>query len=612
MFARNINSIDRRATILKWLQSIQGRLLSVLALVIVPSIVFCTFFAFRYADAERRSIEARRTDEVNNLSFLVDGEVAAVISTLKVLARAPSLEADNLPAFRSFAETAIGDRIAVLALLDRTGQQVMSTFIPPGQALPKRADMTVFEDVFKGTTTVTNVFEGTVVKRPIVAIAVPVMRDGQVALLLSAVIYPERFLGLFSKAHINPNWAAAVVDRKGQFVSRNLLPEQFIGQPARPELGAVARGTAAIGAFDNTTHEGVATGNSFSRSELTGWTSVVSVPSAVLAEPLHRALRWVVGGGLALALVSIGIASLLARRIARSVEAFSAAASALVEGNPLPATPAYISELAEVRAAFEITEGAVAARKRADEHVRFLLQELTHRSKNLLGVIQAVATRTARSAGSLDDFQIAFSNRLQGLAVSHDLLVKEDWQGASIDSLVTEHLAPFVDKASTRIEVDSPEFFLTAAAAQAIGLALHELATNANKYGALSGDAGKVTVICRVAVDEPDRPLRMQWIESGGPAVQAPTRTGFGRVVIEQMVASVVGGPAVLDYDPAGFRWTLLIATQQFSDASSVPRASPTMTRRDADVTDTGTGFDTAILHLPTKLDVPRKVSGVG
>jgi two-component sensor histidine kinase len=566
---------------LPWWSSVKGRLIALIAATVVPMVGFSALLATRYAESERRAIETRRLDVAKNLTVLIDGEVSAIEAVLAGLAKTPDLLRGDIGGFRAYAETLIGERIAVLALLEPSGQQIMSTFVPLGQPLPKRDDMKLFEPVFRGENIVSGIVQGTAVQRPIISIAAPVIQNGRATYTLSAVVYPERFTQLFARADVNPKWAAAVVDRDGRFVARNLNPDRFIGKQARPELGAVARGEPDVGTFDNTTLEGVHTGNSFRRSQLTGWTSVVAVPREVLEEPLTTALKWLALGAAFVTLVSVGFASLLAARIARSIGAFKDAASALIEGKSLPATPSYIQELIEVRTAFEHTEAAVLARRQADQNVRFLLRELSHRSKNLIAVIQAVANRTARTATSLEDFRGSFSKRLQGLAVSHDLLVKEEWQGARLGELVHDHLLPFVDPSSPRVNVACGTVLLSATAAQAVGLALHELATNASKYGALSGMSGKVTISCAVAEDEPAHPLKVRWIESGGPPVQPPARSGFGQIVIDSMVSTAVGGRAELDYDPQGFKWTLTISPEHFILTEALPAGSTPLLKRE-------------------------------
>ena len=552
--------------------TIRSRLIGLVAAVLVPATALSGYLAYKFAKSERQALEIQRTDDATKLTFLVDGEITALLASLQILANTPQLVAGDLAAFRKVAETVTGDKFAVIALLDETGQQVMSTFIAPGEPLPRRLDMTPFEPVFKGRTIVSDVLRGTAVKRPVISIAVPVAQDGRVRYALSGVVYPERFGPLFEAAGINSNWAAAIVDRSGNFVARNIDPEKYIGNLARPALAEISKGTAHSGDYTNVTHEGVATGNSFRRSSVTGWTTAVSVPIAVLYEASNRAMRWVGAGALLLLLGSIALATYLAGQITQSITSFSEAATALVKGRALPETSSHIAELAEVRAAFEITEAALRAREKADEHARFLLQELSHRSKNLIAVVQAVANQTAQSSKSLPAFQEAFSMRLQGLSVSNDLLVKKDGSGASLRDLILGHLAPFVGDQTDRVHVRCPNVMLSANATQALGLAFHELATNAHKYGALSAPDGHVTVTGEIIDAEALQQLAVSWTERGGPLVQPPTRKGFGTTVIDRMAAASVGGTAQLNYDPAGFRWVLMISDAHFSLGTSNKR----------------------------------------
>ena len=200
----------------------------------------------------------------------------------------------------------------------------------------------------------------------------------------------------------------------------------------------------------------------------------------------------------------------------------------------------------------------ITDRKAAEDHIQFLMREMTHRSKNLLTVVQSIARRTAKSTGSLDEFERRFGQRLQGLAASHDVLVNENWLGAPLAELVREQLLPFVEAQSARVELEGPPVVLTAQAAQAIGLALHELATNAIKYGALSVTAGKVKVSWMADADEPSH-VRLTWVERGGPPVQAPSHKGFGHLVIDDMIARSLNGAVAMEFAEQGFHWAVII-----------------------------------------------------
>jgi two-component sensor histidine kinase len=208
----------------------------------------------------------------------------------------------------------------------------------------------------------------------------------------------------------------------------------------------------------------------------------------------------------------------------------------------------------------------ITERKGAEQHLRFLLRELSHRSKNLLAVIQAMAGQTAKSAESVDIFRRRFGERLMGLAASHDLLVNQNWLGASVKNLVIGQLAPFVEANDRRLSLRGPDVDLKSEAAEAVGLALHELATNSLRFGALSDQAGKVEIVWEVyeseTVDDRDtertgRRFRMDWIEHTVDPVTPPTHKGFGRMVIEHTVEITLRGTVSLDFAPGGLRWRL-------------------------------------------------------
>jgi two-component sensor histidine kinase len=193
----------------------------------------------------------------------------------------------------------------------------------------------------------------------------------------------------------------------------------------------------------------------------------------------------------------------------------------------------------------------VTDRKVYEEQILFLMREINHRAKNMLSLVQTVARQTA--AREPEDFIGRFNERIRALAANQDLLVRNKWQGVDVDELIRAQLAHFADLVGSRIAVHGPKLRLKAAGAQAIGLALHELATNAGKYGALSVDAGRVDVGWRLAGDT----FMMSWTERDGPSVLAPKRRGFGSTVVDSMAKLSVGGEVQLDYAPAGPMWRL-------------------------------------------------------
>jgi two-component sensor histidine kinase len=201
----------------------------------------------------------------------------------------------------------------------------------------------------------------------------------------------------------------------------------------------------------------------------------------------------------------------------------------------------------------DITErkGREEERKEREEKVHLLMREVSHRAKNILSVVHAIARQTA--AKNPEDFIERFSERIQALSANQDLLVRNEWNGVDVEDLVCAQLAHFADLIGSRIVVLGPKLRLKAASAQAIGLALHELATNAGKYGALSTDGGLVDI--RWGID--DDTLTMGWTERDGPPVSTPKQRGFGTIVMEAMTEYSVDGMVDLDYAPSGLTWRL-------------------------------------------------------
>jgi two-component sensor histidine kinase len=198
----------------------------------------------------------------------------------------------------------------------------------------------------------------------------------------------------------------------------------------------------------------------------------------------------------------------------------------------------------------------ISQRKRNEAHMEFVMRELSHRTKNLITVIIAMARRTARQCGDFTDFENKFTGRLHGLARSHDLLVHTDWIGASIEELVRSQLAPFITDPSC-LQTSGPDLLLRPEAVQNLGFALHELATNANKFGALSQASGLVAIewdIRRNATGEAR--IHLTWQEHGGPEVVPPTRTGFGSTVIQKLTEASLNATVTMAFDRDGFRWT--------------------------------------------------------
>jgi two-component sensor histidine kinase len=189
--------------------------------------------------------------------------------------------------------------------------------------------------------------------------------------------------------------------------------------------------------------------------------------------------------------------------------------------------------------------------KEAEQRQRLLALELKHRMKNTVAMIQAIANQTIRGGPEMDAIMEAFTGRLNTMASAQDILTQTVWARASLAGLVEESLKGHSDL--SRFRIDGPKVELSSRTALAMALALHELATNATKYGALSQDSGRIDVTWSVT----DGEFKFGWRESGGPPVQTPTRRGFGSRMIERALAGYFNGTAGVDYEPAGVVFSL-------------------------------------------------------
>jgi PAS domain S-box-containing protein len=198
----------------------------------------------------------------------------------------------------------------------------------------------------------------------------------------------------------------------------------------------------------------------------------------------------------------------------------------------------------------------ITEHKRAEEHIKLLMREITHRAKNLLAVVQVMARHTANEVDP-SAFAERFGQRLAGLAASHDLLVKSDWRGVDIADLVRSQLVHLDDLVGTRVTVDGPLLKVSASAAQTIGMALHELATNAAKHGALSDDHGVVQIAWEKFAKGSAPHVRLTWSEHNGPPIRPPTRRGFGYTVMVGIVEQDLGADVRLSYAPSGVIWEM-------------------------------------------------------
>jgi two-component sensor histidine kinase/PAS domain-containing protein len=203
-----------------------------------------------------------------------------------------------------------------------------------------------------------------------------------------------------------------------------------------------------------------------------------------------------------------------------------------------------------------VTLTDMTERKRAEEQQTMMVAELNHRVKNILAIVQSVAAQTMRSSSTLENFSDAFTGRLRALAIAHDILTHTRWIGIGLNELLVAVLAPYRTPEDPRFSIMGPAVLLPARAVVPLSMVLHEMATNAAKYGALSTRRGRIGITWQVSGDI-EKSVELVWQEQGGPAVTAGVSGGFGTRLIDLVIGHDLDGSTQADFDSAGVRWTI-------------------------------------------------------
>lgn len=518
--------------------------------VALPALLFSAYLLYRFEDISRESATRVAQDTAASIRDIVDREIAAMVTTLRVLSTSGYLQAGELDAFHARATDALVGTGNYVILADESGRQLLNTRVPFGSELGLISDPATVEVPLKQDMVyVSDLFFGSVAKRYVFNVAVPVTLYSGERRVLVMTRNADSLDPIIRQLKLDQGWSGALIDRNGIVVAST--GDEDTGKPASfMEAGPV--GDAPLGPITFAGKQGdmvLAARRSFE----SGWRATASVPAAVIEAPLWRSLNLLLAAGAALLVLTGLLALVFARIVSRPMLRLAGQARALGHGEPLADLASPVREVNEVS---RTLVAAAAERKRSEDQVRFLMRELSHRAKNQLAVVVAMARRTAERSDSIADFETVFSERLMALARSTDLLVNQNWRGVALAELIDAHLMPFVAGNKSRLVAGGPHVELGPDPAQSIGLAFHELATNASKYGALSVPDGIVTIRWR-HTDGERRGLRIEWSESGGPAVEEPTRTGFGSIVIQRTVAQSLNGEVTHEYRPEGVFWAI-------------------------------------------------------
>lgn len=525
---------------------------------LIPAVALGAIALQTYAEGERHRIENAAIDIAAAVSARVDDKLQDLISVLRTLATSPFLDAGDLAAFHERSRLALAGRNTYLVLIDASMRPLLSTRAAYGAAIPDIiARETVRAAMGGGRPEISNGFMDAALGEMAISVVVPVVRSGEIRYALAAVRPGRQLLGAKAPPAGDAHWLVGISDRHAVILDRSQDAAKFIGQTLSEDARRVS--TGASGVHRGVNLEGVESLRAYVRSDLSGWMTAAFIPVSAVEAPMRRNWLLFVLATAALIALSIWAASHYARLIARPMDDLLAGARELGRGEPVKALNSTVREANVVARALA---QASLERRRHDEHLRFVMHELMHRTKNLLALILSISRQSFSRSSSYDGFQKGLTGRLTALSRSMDILIASDWHGADVAGLIEAQLAPFAD---SRLSLSGPPVSLNAEGAQQIGLALHELATNATKHGALSVPGGNVRVAWNLTAPRKGN-LRIVWQETGGPPVVPPAVRGFGRVVIEEGIAHTFRTDVRIDYAPEGVRWEAVVPWKYLVD----------------------------------------------
>lgn len=543
--------------------------LFVLALVaLVPAFIFSAILLQRNNEAQERVVETLITGNARSIVQAVDREINANITTLRVLATTPPLSPADYPEFHARVSVALENTGSFVYLVHPDLTSDLSTRVPISeQATTPIGDTETAQRAFDTRdVTVSDAVFGRLSQQWVVNILQPIFPANHPPLILGFSRTASQLSMALLASRMPEGWHVALVDRKGVVIAAadqggstgdafKLLPVADLG---------------TTGGWRALTVEGTDYLVVSQRSTLTGWSLVAWADRDVVAKPLADAFWSLLAGGVLLAALVVLVVYGVSLQIGRSVHGLEADAKRLGAGQPVEARPFPIEEIETVSAALG---DASRRRQAAETEVRFLMRELAHRSKNQMTVIAAMAKQTARGADTVPEFVSSFERRIFGLARSTDLLLAHGVAGVDLRELLVSQIDPFCPVDGERVVVDGPSLRLNAQAGQILGMAAHELATNAVKYGAFVKEGGRLELTWERVGDA----VSFLWHESGnGPAETAPRR-GFGTTVLENMVGRSLNGEVRREVHEQGIAWrfTIPLSSLDPSDTLNGMAGSP-------------------------------------
>jgi two-component sensor histidine kinase len=523
------------------------------ALATLPTIMVGSYLFFTVLQGERDHLQERVRQVAAAVAGDVDRELQRRETVLDTLATSPRLAQGDFAGFHAQARAAVANQNLVVLLHDAVSkQQMVNTFVDYGTTLPTTGDPATFDRVLSTRRVeVSDLFTSLVSKEPAIDIALPIINNGNVRYLLKLALTPDHFWEIIAEHSLELRWRVTIVDRRGIIIARTDGQDQFVGQALPgPELEEMRSGVKMF-----TSEDGAMT--AWATVPSAGWTVRVSAPFDVTQSSFYRSIGLTSAVAAALVLTLL-LGLFFAARINAPLSSVARMAQGFVRQEPILRPPTSYKEADILAAALKEAAEELAQLRRREQLV---VQESSHRIKNILAVVQSIVRQTLRDERA-GEARSRLLQRLEALARAQAALTSSNWTGISLEQLVAAELEPYANQ----MTLDGPRVVISGTTAQTFSLLIHELGTNAAKYGALSNADGRISVAWSIDDGEQGGRLHFRWQESGGPPVRQATSRGFGSTLLE---ASVLGGSSQISYKPEGLLYVFEAPLQALTPNSS-------------------------------------------
>lgn len=544
--------------------TIRLRLILLVLIVAVPLILATLLVIERLADAQWKTQEQTLVSSTRAIAAAVEAELNKYVTLGHALGTSEYLQTGNFGQFAQQAKRAAAHLPGCWVIVSNVeGQQLVNTLRTFGEPLPAVEPLQVHQRAFQTRMPeVGDIAIGPVSKRPAVGVFVPVFKNDEPQFNIVIGLDPHVFTRILDEQQLPFGWVTGLADRQGRFVARSIDNDRFLTEPISEGWRAASL-QGREGSFDNISKEGVPLHSAYKNLTGSEWSVSVGASRAVLKQSVQNSL-WLVGlSSVALIGLSMGFAWMAARSIVWSMKSLENASLSLVQNKSINVSRTGLREVDQAVAVFESAANTIMER---EANHALLVGELNHRVKNIFAITGGIVSLSAKSAKTPQDLSKAIRGRLDALARAHDLVLPRMLRSSgslrpqtSLDALVRAILSPYSDfnnASHERISISGPPLEIGEKAATSLALVIHELATNAAKYGALSVDPGQVEVNWILNGEH----LRMTWSECGGPPVVAiPTDEGFGSLLAERSVQGQLRGELQREWLPKGLTVTLVM-----------------------------------------------------